>query len=174
MDADIIDARTASVSLAHARDNLAIAEGNAADCMDRLRDTIVQLRPMGVLTVNEMAEAIGRDRNYVDSVWSAHGETTEGKQTRVPMTETTEGARQNAVQMLADAARNQRGTATTVGVLRAERDRLVALVYASKILGPTAIAHVVQIDRNHVLRIARKAGVKPMHRTNTRNQHTAA
>lgn len=174
MDTKIIDQDTATKALNKVRDDLARATGKAADTTDALRDTIVKLRPLGVLTVDEMADAIERDRNYVDSVWSAHGETTKGKQTRVAADNAAPGAVDNARQLLADAARNQRGTAATVLVLRAERDRVVTMVYTSKLLGPTAIAREVGVDRNHVLRIARKGGAAPAHRKGSRNQYTAS
>ena len=79
----ITDQDTAVRALNKSRDDLASAIGNADQWMKDFRDTIVQLRPMGVLTVDEMAEAIGKDRNYVDTVWSDHGDATKGKQTRV-------------------------------------------------------------------------------------------
>jgi hypothetical protein len=175
MDATITDQSTATQALNKVRDDLAKANGNATDTMETLRDTIVRIRPAGVLTVDEMADAIGRDRNYVDSVWSAHGDTNKGKQTRVAVVEQQDGSLPAEYRQLADAAHNQRGAANTVPVLRAERDRVVAMVYASKILGPSAIASAVGIDRNHVLRIARKAGVAPVHRpTGAKNQHTVS
>lgn len=168
----ITDQDTAAAALRKSRDDLAKAIDNADSWMKDFRDTIVTVRPQGILTVDEMAEAIGKDRNYVDTVWSDHGDAAKGKQTRVHV-DAPEGAKVNAIQLLADSARKAYGTASTVGVLRAERDRVVALVYASKILGPSAIAREVGVDRNHVLRIARKAGIQPQHRTNIKNQHTA-
>lgn len=176
-DENITDQATAKAALNRVRDNLAKATGNASDMMTALRDAIVKVRPLGVLTVDEMADAIQRDRNYVDSVWSSHGETQQGKQTRVAVVDDADpGYRDRSFRHLADAAGNQRGTAGTVNVMRAERDRVVAMVYASKILGPSAIAAEVGIDRNHVLRIARKAGVSPVHRPAgaARNQYTAS
>lgn len=171
----ITDVATATAALNKVRDNLAKATGNATDTMKTLRTTIVAVRPTGVITVDEMAEAIGRDRNYIDSVWSTHGDTTKGKQTRV-VADVSDDERVRAVQRLADAAGAQRGTAGTVNVMRAERDRVVAMVYASKIMGPSAIAAAVDIDRNHVLRIARKSKVAPVWRPagTARNQHTAS
>lgn len=177
-DENVTDQATAKAALNKVRDDLAKATGNASTTMTTLRDTIVSVRPSGALTVDEMAEAIGRERNYVDSVWSSHGETKQGKQTRVAVAD-DDGKFAHELdeyRQLADAAREQRGAAGTVNVMRAERDRVVAMVYASKILGPSAIAAEVGIDRNHVLRIARKAGVSPVHRTagTARNQHTTA
>lgn len=178
MDATLIeptitDQATATAALNKARDELAKAVKNATDMTAALREAIVTVRPLGILTVDEMAEAVERDRNYIDSVWSSHGETVKGKQTRVAVDADDKG-RENAVRLLADAARNQRGTAATVLVLRAERDRVVAMVYGSKILGPSAIAAAVGIDRNHCLRISRKSGIKPAWRPagTSRNQHT--
>lgn len=173
MDTQIIDQATATKALNKVRDDLAKATGQATDTTETLRDAIVRIRPLGVLTVDEMADAIGRDRNYVDSVWSAHGETQKGKQTRVAV----QGDEQQAETLraqLSSAAHNQRGTANTVPVLRAERDRVVTMVYASKLLGPTAIAREVGVDRNHVLRIARKGGAAPAHRKGSKNQYTAS
>lgn len=170
---NITDQATATAALIKVRDDLAKAVGNATDTTTTLRDTIVRIRPLGILTVDEMADAIERDRNYVDTVWSAHGDTTKGKQTRVNV-DASDDERQTLRGQLSSAAHNQRGANNTVPVLRAERDRVVALVYASKILGPSAIAAAVDIDRNHVLRIARKAGVTPAWRPagTARNQHT--
>lgn len=174
MDEIITDQATAMAALQRAGKNLAKAVKNATDTTSALRDTIVLLRPQGYLTVDEMADAIGRDRNYIDSVWSSFGTTTKGKQTRVNA-DATQGAKDNARRLLEDVARNQRGTATTVGVLRAERDRVVAVVYAAKILGPSAIAAAVGIDRNHVLRVARKRGINAAWRSadSVRNQHSS-
>ena len=73
---------TATASLREVRDNLATALIEADSTMGALRSTIVATRPLGVMTVDEMAAAIGRDRNYVDSVWSTYGNTNKGKQTR--------------------------------------------------------------------------------------------
>jgi hypothetical protein len=174
----ITDQATATAALHKVRDDLAKATSNATNTMKTLRDTIVRVRPSGLLTVDQMAEAVGRDRNYVDSVWSSHGDTTKGKQTRVAAVaaEDENASSLPTYRELADAAGNQRGTASTVNVMRAERDRVVAMVYASKILGPSAIAAAVDIDRNHVLRIARKAKVAPAWRPagTARNQHTAS
>lgn len=172
-DPTITDQATATAALNQVRDNLAKAVDNATTTMTDLRTTIVAVRPTGVITVDEMAEAIGRDRNYIDSVWSTHGDTTKGKQTRVAA-DVSDDERVRTVQRLADAAGAQRVTAGTVNVMRAERDRVVAMVYASKIMGPSAIAAAVGIDRNHCLRISRKSGIKPAWRPagTSRNQHT--
>jgi hypothetical protein len=121
-----------------------------------------------------MAAAIGRDRNYVDSIWSAHGETTKGKQTRVPVAENTDAkAARTAYELLAGSANDLKRAAAAVTKARSERDRVVAEVYRSKLIGPSDIAKAVEVDRNHVLRIARKAGVKPVHRTSSKNQYTS-
>lgn len=173
MDTNIIDQATARLALRTARDNLAAAVTFAEDAMDVLRDAIVRVRPSGRLTVDQMAEAIGRDRNYVDSVWSNFGGVIRGKQTRVSAADANESDALNAVETLASAAAKQRGAAKDVTVARAERDRTVALVYASKLLGPSTIAAEVLVDRNHVLRIARRAGVAPAHRKESRNQYSA-
>lgn len=164
---------TATSALIRARDCLNEATDNMCGRSDDLRDHVVRIRPQGLLTVDEMAEAIGRDRNYVDSIWSANGETTKGRQTRVPVTDAVDPeAARHAYETLADAALNLKRAANRVTTARAERDRVVALVYGSKLLGPSAIAATVAVDRNHVLRIARKAGVKPVHRVGSKNQYT--
>jgi hypothetical protein len=174
---EVIDEATARVVLARARDQLETARENASAALADLRNRIVRLRPTGLVTVNEMAEVIGRDRNYVDSVWSTYGETTEGRQTRVaavPEDDTdAQGAKVGALadlRYLVDVSRNADKRESTV---RSERDRLIAMVYAAKMLGPTAIAALVKVDRNHVLRIARRQGVAPVHRQGARNQYTA-
>jgi hypothetical protein len=177
MDIKIIDQRTAQLALRTQRDRLAVALDEADVSMDDLRNLILTVRPSGLLTVDEMAEAIDRERNYVDSVWSNYGatnkdpETGKVRQTRVAVTGSAGSARE-AVDVLTAAARRQRNAADAVTTARAERDRVVAVVYASKLLGPTSIADEVQVDRNHVLRIARRAGVAPAHRQNSRNQYS--
>lgn len=172
---NVTDQATATAALNKVRDALAKAVTDADTCMNELRAGVIAERPRGVLTVAEMAEAIGRDRNAVDTWYSHSGATVKGKQTRVSA-DVTEDERAAAIQRLADLAKRQRGTATTVQVMRAERDRVVAMVYSSKILGPSAIAAAVDVDRNHVLRIARKLNVDPVWRTdgNVRNQYSAA
>lgn len=179
---NITDQATATAALNKQREDLNSAVNQSSAATDALRRIIVEIRPVGVLTVADMADAIDRDRNYVDSVWSSYGETTKGKQTRVSAdaSDMTEDERSDAYnrarKQLADAAKYQRTTASDVTKARAERDRVVALVYASKILGPSAIAAAVDVDRNHVLRIARKSKVAPVWRPagTARNQHTKA
>lgn len=173
MDATITDQAMATTALHKVRDDLAKAVKNAASTTEDLRAAIVRIRPLGVITVDQMAEAINHDRNYVDSVWSTYGETAQGKQTRVAV-QASEDEQLTLIGQLSSLAHNQRGAANTVPVLRAERDRVVAMIYASKILGPTAIAKAVGVDRNHVLRIARKSKVAPVWRDNSRNQYTAS
>ena len=173
--AELRDAATATAQLIKVRDELTTAADNLTVRTDALWDHVVRVRPQGLLTVDEMAEAIGRDRNYVDSIWSAHGETTKGKQTRVPVAEGVDpGAARHAYETLADSANDLKRARNMVVTARAERDRVVALVYGSKLLGPSAIAAAVDVDRNHVLRIARKAGVKPVHRVGSKNQYTSS
>lgn len=165
---------TATASLREVRDNLATALIEADSTMGALRSTIVATRPLGVMTVDEMAAAIGRDRNYVDSVWSTYGNTHKGKQTRV-VTDVDDAQRNRMSASLANAATAQQTAADAAKTARGERDRVVAEVYISKVLGPSAIAREVGIDRNHVLRIARNRGVPPQWRdtSGVRNQHTA-
>lgn len=167
------DQATAYNSLGQARNALEKAVTASDSAMDKLRDLIVKMRPTGVLTVDEMSAAIGRpDRNYIDSVWSAFGTTTTGKQTRVAVSSASEADKAAATAALAAANKAQLKAADDVKTARAERDRIVAMVYASRILGPSAIADAVYVDRNHVLRIARKAGVAPAHRPASRNQYS--
>lgn len=176
IEAEIVragDEHAALVRLWLVRDELAEAERASAKAMTGLRDLIVKVRPTGALSVDEMAEAIGRpDRNYIDSVWSNFGETHKGKQTRAAEPNATSKKRDAMKHGLVAAASNQSRTAGALKAARAERDRTVAIVYASKVLGPTAIAKAVGIDRNHVLRLARRAGVAPAHRAGARNQYS--
>lgn len=174
MDTKITDQATATGALRKVRDDLATAIDRADDTTGELRDAIVTARPAGILTVDAIADAIGRDRNFVDTTWSDYGQSTRNKQTRVAIQDVDDATYTAAVQKLADVAGRHRGAHGTVNVLRAERDRIVAMVYGSKLLGPSAIAREVGVDRNHVLRIARKAGIQPQHRTNSRNQYSKA
>lgn len=173
MDTNIIDAATATAALNKIRADVALALDESFTTADALREAIVSVRPSGVLTVDEMAEAVGRERNYIDSVWSSYGDTTQGKQTRVAV-DAPERAKEQAAKLLSDAVRYKLAAAAALGVLRAERNRIVTMVYGSKILGPSAIAAEVGMDRNHVLRLARKAGLTPAWRAagTSRNQHT--
>lgn len=178
-DPSVADQATAIAALRKAAAELSRAVDKADSAMDGLRELIVELRPTGLMTVDQMAEALSTEdhpvnRNYIDSVWSKYGETHEGKQTRAVAPEGFDRFDvTRSVSSLKAAGRLQRRTADQCRTLRAERDRLVSMVYASKILGPTAIARESGIDRNHVLRLARKAGFGPVHREGTRNQHTA-
>lgn len=169
----ITDQDTARRALNKVRDDLISAADNLSTATEILHDDVVKIRPQGLLTVDEMAEALGRDRNYVDSVWSSFGSTTKGKQTRVPVAEGTDPEKaRRAFKSLAAAADFQKRAQNRVADARAARDLTVVKVYAAKILGPSAIAASVGVDRNHVLRIARKAGVAPAHRTGSKNQYT--
>lgn len=177
----VTDQRTAVTQLNHVRDALAAAVEKADLAMDELRDEIIRLRPLGLLSVERMGEAVGRDRNYIDSTWSTFGETVTGKQTRVelhpeayPSQDDYDKACNAARDRLTKFSQRQKVTAAAVIAARAERDRVVAMVYQSKILGPSAIAAEVGVDRNHVGRIARRRGVKPVHRTKSRNQYSAS
>lgn len=173
--AEINDQDTATRALNAARDTLDAQYAAYMFAGTHLRKLILDVRPQGILTVGEMAEAVGRDRNYIDSVWSSHGDTTKGKQTRVTVTAEADAvAARAAYDSLHLAADTQRKLAGSVKLARAERDRLVVMVYSSKLLGPSAISAAVGIDRNHVLRTARKAGIAPVHRIGTKNQYTNA
>lgn len=178
---NITDQATATAALNRVRDDLkrakeSNASATAARATDALRAVIVRIRPTGIMTVDEMADAVGHGRNYIDSVWSTYGTGVKGKQTRVKDADADDATWEATRRELANAAADQvvavdayKGPLDTA---RAERDRTVAMVYASKILGPSAIAAAVGIDRNHVLRIARKAGLKPAWRANAKNQYT--
>jgi hypothetical protein len=175
MDIQIVDQMTANAALNKIGEDLAKAVETSSGITHELYQALVRIRPLGVLTVSLMADAIGCDRNFIDSVWSVHGNADRNKPTRVPVpvdgrdfTETPEYLE------LASIADRQRSAVNSVSLIRAERDRIITMVYASKLMGPTAIAGAVGIDRNHVLRTARKAGVAPAHRPNTSNQWTAA
>lgn len=170
----VTDQATAIAALNRVRDNLTKAVNAAKDANAALRDAVVRERPLGVLTVDVMSDAVGRPRNYVDSMWSQYGETVKGKQTRAAAG-ASDADHRSAYDRLADVARHQKGSTALARQARAERDRVVTMVYASKILGPGAIAEAVGIDRNHVLRTVRKAGLAPAWRTagTVKNQHTA-
>lgn len=172
--ATITDVATATAALNKIRDDLSKAVITAAEASANLRETVIDVRPKGTLTVAEMAEAVGRDRNFIDSVWSAHGDTVKGRQTRKPV-DALNGSGVDDAQRLAHAATARRQALAAVTTLRAERDRTVAMVYAGKILGPSAIAAAVGIDRNHALRTARKLGVKAAWRSadSVRNQYSS-
>lgn len=169
--AEVTDQATAAAALNHARDNLAKAIRYGEDAIDKLRERIVSLRPTGILSVDQMAKAIGRDRNYIDSVWSAFGDVTPGKQTRVVPDGVLELVNQ-ATTELTRLGHESAAAASRVSLARSERDRTVAMVYGSKLIGPSAIAANVGVDRNHVLRIARRQGVGPAHRVVSRNQYS--
>lgn len=177
MNAEVIDQATAQAALAKVRDDLLRAADGLSTATDGLRTAIITARPQGVLTVDQMAQAIGRDRNYVDSIWSEQGQIArvDGRirQTRVTVTDDVDqGKVDAAAAVLRKVADDQRRQANEVKTARAERDRVVAMVYQSKLLGPSAIAAEVKVDRNHVLRIARRAGVRPVHRVSSKNQYT--
>lgn len=168
----VAEQEAAQASLRRVRDELLTTVADSAEAASVLRTMIVTMRPQGILSVDEMGAAVGRDRNYIDSVWSQHGATTTGRQTRITMIGAPDEQREAAMRSLAVADKLVRKAAETEKTARAERDRVVAMVYASKILGPSAIAAAAAIDRNHVLRLARKAGVAPMHRAASRNQYS--
>jgi hypothetical protein len=169
---ELIDEATARRRLNKHRDDLAVAVKNLSDRTDDLVNKVMSARPSGLLTVNEIAEAIGRPRSYVDTLWSAFGETTKGKQTRVVIDNPDPDKARWMYESLADAAASLKRAAALVAEVRAVRDRTITLSYSSKLLGPSAIAAEVGIDRNHVLRIARRAGVPPVHRVGAKNQYT--
>lgn len=168
---DVAAEQTVRNGLNVVRDALKGAVDQNRTATAAVRERIVHLRPLGLLTVAELAEAVGKDRNYVDSVWSAHGDTVKGRQTRIAVDSDGREARQ-AYEHLSSLAAAQRTASATESATRAERDRVVVIAYNSRILGPSAIAKEVGIDRNHVLRIARRNGIGPKHRVNSSNQYT--
>lgn len=179
------DTATARSALNAVRDDLAAAEETADAASKALRRGILEARPAGVLTVDQMAAAMGRSRNYVDSIWSSHGGDLKKamkqkgdihKQTRVMTVEATEEERRDAALHLSNLYRDFRSSLSAVTAARSLRDRVTALVYASRLqgLGPSAIGREVGVDRNHVLRVSRTAGIGPQYRTGSQNQHTAS
>jgi hypothetical protein len=149
--------------------------------LTNLRVEVVDARTAGVLTVPQIAAAIGRERSAVDGIWATYGPGIEvdphgkRKQTRVATMPlgTDDTLFAASVSKLSDAARAYKEAVDHVGAMRKERDRAIVAVYTSGAVGPSAIADLVGIDRNHVLRLVRKAGVGPIHRKNPRNQYTA-
>lgn len=171
----LADERSARVALVTLKDALALKVDQHREAAEALRTALIETRPLGLLTVDEMAEAIGRDRNHVDSVWSTYGETVKGRQTRVPITDAENAPEmaRNRYELLKTLNATQTSARDAEKTARAERDRTITMIYNSRILGPSAIAQEADIDRNHVLRIARRNGVGPVHRPGTKNQHTA-
>lgn len=177
-DTGTLDEATAKAALIKTRDDLAAAITRKDDATDALVDTLVRVRPLGILTVDEMAEAIERERNYVDSIWSTYGTGQKGKQTRVPLLAVNDESRAAARTALKDAAAAERAAVNDVKTARAERNLAVARAYGAAIkgFGPSPIAAAADIDRNHVLRLSRKAGLTPAWRKpgTARNQHTTS
>ena len=181
MDAVTVPANSATAvrQLNKVRDELAVAVVDADEKMQSFRTLLIDARTKGLLRVTEMAAAIGRDRNYVDGIWSAYGRTVKGGQTRILVDATEDASRAVAARELYEAlktsASEQRKAERRRDTLRTKRNQLIASIYAARMpgLGPSPIGKEVGVDRNHVLRIARDAGVKPVHRTDSRNQYTA-
>lgn len=167
-----LDQDTARASLVNAANALATARADMDNAAAALKEGVLSARTEGKLTVPRIAEAAGRQRNFVDALWSGDGRTVRGKQTRVRTDDVNpleEAAAFRHLNRLADAFSN---ASAGVSLARASRNRLVTMVYASGILGPSVIAETVGMNRNTVLRIARAAGVAPVYRVNNRNQHT--
>lgn len=181
-DTNVIDAATAESILIKDRNELAEAKARASAAVGHLNELVIGLRPTGILTVDEMAEALGRNRNFIDTLWSAHNDAVlidgKVKQTRVPLADVSDATREAAVKSLADAAEEIRAETAAEDTLRAMRNRNVAMVYGAAIkgFGPSAIARSAGIDRNHALRLARAAGIKPVWRAagTSRNQWTVS
>lgn len=176
MDAILTDQATAEAALVKVRDNLIKARDDYQAKHDALKALLIDIRPRGLLTVNEMAEAAGRDRNFVDRLWSGTGQTTKGKQTRVQVAENTDAYEaRDAYEAIKEAAYSRQRALKIYDTALAERNRVVAMVYRSELLGgPSPLARLAGIDRNHIGRIARKAGIPPVHRPGTKNQYTSA
>ena len=125
---------------------------------------------------DEMAEAVGRDRNFIDSTWSSYGEPVKGKQTRVKRDEVSsdDTRRTDAVVTLKSAADTLRRASDAVDKARDARNALVASFYGSKTLRPRDIAREAGIDRNHVGRLVSRAGIESVWRKpgTSKNQHS--
>lgn len=166
------DQATAVAALNKARENLSAALGEYDQHTRELREKILALRPSGVLTVDRMAKAIDRKRNWIDTLWAEHGNVVKKKQTRAPKFTGDPSVAESSFEELKKLADAQRAAIPKVETARADRDRTIVMVYVSKILGPSAIAYEVGVDRNHVQRIVKAAGVVPVHRPDTVNQYT--
>jgi hypothetical protein len=177
-DTNLTDAVTATAVLVKTRDALGTAVDRRKDAVAELRGAIVSIRPQGILTVDEMAEAVDRDRNYIDAVWSNYGDGDKGKQTRVALADVSDREQARAVDLLADRAAGVRRALDAEDVARKAHHRNIALAYGAAIkgFGPSAISGAAGVDRNHVLRISRAAKIAPVWRQpgTSRNQHTAA
>src|SRR5262245_44428640 len=114
------DQATALAALHKVRDDLIRAEDANDTATDNLRGAVLDARPTGVLTVAEMAEALGRPRNFIDALWSTYGETIEGKQTRVKV-DAGDDVKDVMARDLNQVSGIQRGAAGTLSVIRAER-----------------------------------------------------
>lgn len=177
MDTAIIDQTTAAAVLAKTSADLEVADNRYHEATEDLHTALLKWRPTGLVSVAEMAAAIGRARNYIDTLWSsATAEERAGHsrvlQTRVRMIVEDPDEKLRILRQLVDLADTQRKAHANAKVVRGRRDRAVVVTYQSKIMGPSDIAWRVGVDRNHVLRIVRNAGVAPVHRTNIKNQHT--
>lgn len=137
----------------------------------KLHDLITWVRSTGKVSVNEMAETMDRARNYVDSVWSISSRA--GKVIDPEDFGLSPYADEYELKSKLNQYSNmQRAHFQELRAIRKERDQAVVMVYASRVLGPSDIARHVGIDRNHVGRLARSAGVSPQHRWNIKNQYS--
>lgn len=172
MNTQAVDESTVAASLNKARDSLNAAVAMYMKSRDELHATIIQVRRDGVMCVNEMAQVLGESRNYVDRIWSTRPDRAcvETEAYRYSVND-VEGNRK-ALVALTEAKAEHRRNANILSAARAERNRQVVMAYTSKVLGPSSIAAESGVDRNHVLRIARRNGVGPVHRTEPRNQYT--
>lgn len=166
-------ATAGAADLRYLASQLGLAVKTLSEVSEALRTAIVRIRPLGLLTVGEMAEAVGRDRAYIDSVWSEYGDTVQGKQTRIAVAADPDGPLPTVYGELSELSDLQyRALACSVN-LRTARNEMICDLYVSKTLRVVDLAVAAGIDRNHIGRILRAAGVGPMYRSNNRNQHTA-
>lgn len=154
--------------------NMETAKAAFNTATDDLLDLVTWVRSLDRLPVNEMARVLRRERNYVDSTWSdarASGRDKEVDGSWFGLSEDSSDAQLLAALaaygVVQSSALDQRDKA------QAARNKAVCEVYRSKDLGPTAIGAEVGMTCNHVLRVVRRSGIRPLHRTNIRNQHTA-
>jgi hypothetical protein len=159
-------------TLGRLADDLADAVKESEKTTDDLYDLITYLRTDDLVPVADMAEAMGRDRNYIDSTWSdsqAHGDSADPAWFGL----TGDDSPETLLAKLAEISEAQLAAKERVTTLRNARNALVAQVYASRLMGPVAIAKEIGVKCNQVLRIVKKQGVAPVHRTKIRNQYSA-
>jgi hypothetical protein len=170
-----MDATTYLDAVSVASANLHQEDDRFTQATDRLRSLILAVRHVPGVAVREMATAIDRDRNYIDSVTS----TYQGSPAVLPEPEEGQDKAQYKELLLGllTAAQTEQDTAYgEAKIARVVRDRAIVEAYKADVrgrpLGPSAIGAAAHIDRNHVSRIVKNAGVKPRHRSNIANQYS--